>query len=634
MCKFGIVYSWDYKDKCAEKELIERVKYAAKELNIECILANIFGKVLDEEYNPTELLLDEVIGLEFVLHTHFISSKYQDYFSIYPLWNPPAFLFHWPEYNYLIDNLRVHDDYFTSHGFLAESHINCVNLESKKNLNTFLPFLPTSTEDTIYKPKILEIEEFKIFYAGSGWEKTAGEPTRHETIFKGLDELGIFELYGPQKIGNYAPWEGYKSYKGEIAFDGKTIFKKINECGIALAISSLEHNKSGILTNRIYEAIISGAVVITDNSEIVKELFGDNVLTVDNFGNQKETLKQIKEKIEWVKNNKEQVHKMVENLQKLFLERLSLEKQIKHIFDNIQQRKNEIALNYYTKENQDIVDVIIKWTSPNLVGIEKIIKNIKKQIFKNFNIIFVCDVMLAEAVKKIFTDESLEAKIVDLTIYNHSLNKKRLVTTGEMIQKSLSYLKGKYLTFMNKDDIWFSDHITILKRFLDDDKNLNLAYSGFATKVIENDKTNFYHRDFYKKYSFNDLKIFSTRFSEGSMLLRASAYLDKMNVLRLIDNLEFHYFMVYVLEEGRYKFSDKLTFIKEYYSNKINYSETFILPIDKQKLFINSIIKPEQMVEIEVINEEFINHNIKMYILQHIKNPLILIKKIIRNIFK
>ncbi|MFR3752820.1 MAG: hypothetical protein ACLTW9_12015 [Enterocloster sp.] len=99
---------------------------------------------------------------------------------------------------------------------------------------------------------------------------------RHEGLFKLLDKTGKVKFFGPDVVkawGGLKPWEGYECYQYSIPFDGFSILKEINKCGICLVISSDIHRRAGAVTNRAYEACAAGAVIISDENEYMKEYF-------------------------------------------------------------------------------------------------------------------------------------------------------------------------------------------------------------------------------------------------------------------------------------------------------------------------------------------------------------------------
>jgi spore maturation protein CgeB len=50
------------------------------------------------------------------------------------------------------------------------------------------------------------------------------------------------------------------------------------------------HNKVDFITNRIFEACVAGAVIITDDNRYTREHFGDNVFYVDINKDEKENV--------------------------------------------------------------------------------------------------------------------------------------------------------------------------------------------------------------------------------------------------------------------------------------------------------------------------------------------------------
>lgn len=150
------------------------------------------------------------------------------------------------------------------------------------------------------------------------WEKAVGDSNRHAGLFELLDKTEKIKFYGPDVVeswGEIRPWEGYQCYQHPIPFDGFSILKEINSCGVCLAISSDAHRRAGAVTNRAYEACAAGAVIISDNNVFMEEYFKDSVLYVTyNKNNPQDTFQQIMEKYQWIVEHKEQALEMAEKI--------------------------------------------------------------------------------------------------------------------------------------------------------------------------------------------------------------------------------------------------------------------------------------------------------------------------------
>lgn len=649
MKKFAVILAWDYKLPSAEKEIVDRLIKASSNIGIECVLANRFGFILDVDYNTTHLKIEDDSSILFALHTHFDTAKWDDTFSFFTMWNPVALLFAWNNFAYHTFTYLTYDDYLSSDSQHPISHLNYLLHKVDRNFDNSIHLFPTSNQNTLKKPDLMQSRK-KLFYAGTAWEKSAGTPVRHENLFKKLEQAGVLEIYGPKLANGLEPWKGYSSYVGEIPFDGHSIFQKINECGIVLALSSLEHQKAGVMSNRIFEAAIGGAIIITERNDFTSKYFSDAVLMVDNSGDWFTTAEQIIQHCYWVKNNIEIAQQMAIKSQEICLNTFMMEAHLSNLFDKLEDRKTNLASQVYSQNQQEQIDVIVRWDKFSLQEFAQTLFQLKRQIYTNLRIIFIIDTALVQSAQNII-DQILENKfeyiIHSMKIFNSdeirysSLH--RIATTGQMLQAAIQYIKNDYIAFIKSNDIWFSDHLTTLKRKLENSDYI-LSHTSLASKIIENNKVSYYD-DYFYQYSVNKILEFGTRESESMIMVKKNFLIsldDSMFIY--LDYFDFHFIMANALTyDNGVIFTYRKTALKTYFIDQRENPQDFpIVKYEYQSSYVKSLLQFDLAIYKEYqpiigntsLTEEQIHHVVKMYILQHIKNPLILIKKIIRNIFK
>jgi hypothetical protein len=117
----------------------------------------------------------------------------------------------------------------------------------------------------------------KVFYCGVNWERGVDRAGRAQGLLDILQAHGAADFYGPSKLEGMSPWEGFKSYRGEIPFDGVSMVQVMRDYGAVLAVSSPAHMKSRTSSSRVFEGIGAGVPVISDENPHVQSLFGDLV---------------------------------------------------------------------------------------------------------------------------------------------------------------------------------------------------------------------------------------------------------------------------------------------------------------------------------------------------------------------
>ena len=453
----------------AEEEITKRLKYCFEKQGDSFFIVDKFGFFIDSsEYkgkHVDETDIDFVYTFNHSETTPILPNKYSVFFH----WSPSGFLPPWLVKKY-ISNLFCFDDVFGGYE-TKDAYYDCLNAGMK---DASLVHIGSSVpKDFCLLPQ--RLKERKLFYCGINLEaKTSNQ--RFGKLFKYLDRENKINFYGPRSVfGIKDCWEGYKNYKGEIPFDGKSIIEKISETGIVLALNSPVHSAVGSVSNRIYEAAAAGAVIISDDNPYVRKYFGDSVFYIDIYKEEDELSNDILNIVDFINENPEKSYKKATDAQKLFFRYLSLD-------DMVEQAKIGFSRRNRHNDN-DVVDVISFVEKKE--DFLRLYDMLKMQSYKNLNQIFICSEALFSELHNDFQ-----------CVVSGNISKK-----GEALDKIREKLKGEYIIFFDK----YSD---IQNRYIEKmvsrikDTNTNFAYSGCYQR-----KFNSYRYDIV-----NDSPILNTDF--------------------------------------------------------------------------------------------------------------------------
>jgi len=315
--RFAIVKLWPG-IKTAEDECIARLKKAASMLGLECLEVDANGYLLED---PVQEVSKKTF--DFVLHLHYDTPKLYDAYSLVALWNPVQFYHEWG-YARTSRNLLTHDDFVSCSSTAADDHVSRLT----RNLATHLPpcfNLYHSLADIVHLPSL---GDQKLFYAGINWDALRGGVSRHQELLKRLDETGRLRIYGPKLFQGVEVWKGYQSYVRKIPFDGVSMLNEINQAGVALVLSSQAHKDSELMSNRLFESVAAGALVICDENNFAKKFFGDALLYIDSRCDLDEIYRDIETHLDWVTQYPDQALAMIAKAQALFKERFALTKSL------------------------------------------------------------------------------------------------------------------------------------------------------------------------------------------------------------------------------------------------------------------------------------------------------------------
>jgi hypothetical protein len=264
----GVIRMWP-EQACAEHECVERIRTAAGMIGVRVVELDKFGHIV---HTPRQRVTRD--DVDFVIHLHYETAKTYDAVSVAAMWNPTQFYFDWG-FDRHWSNQMSHDVY----AYTGSPEIRKLVRASRGDcVADDMPLLNHTLAEPIIPPK--PHDSYRVLYCGINWEKLTNKPARHDAVLRELDKQGVLDVYGPREIRGVKLWDGYKCYKGSLPFDGRTIIEKIAEAGACLVFSSDAHMRSGIMSNRLFEAMAAGAVVIGDEHPFIPAAIGKNFVCV------------------------------------------------------------------------------------------------------------------------------------------------------------------------------------------------------------------------------------------------------------------------------------------------------------------------------------------------------------------
>ncbi len=178
--------------------------------------------------------------------------------------------------------------------------------------------------------------EKKCFFAGINYEEFEGRNYNTIRFLKLLDRYNLLNLYGPNKDN----WKRFMNYKGLIPFDGISLIEKIKESGICLVLSSEDKNIRGICSNRIFEAIAAGAVVISNRNKFIEEYFGDSIHYI-NMENEILAFQEVKKIIDSINTNPSEFIDKHNKRHNIFVKNFLLENELNRFIDDINDKNKD-----------------------------------------------------------------------------------------------------------------------------------------------------------------------------------------------------------------------------------------------------------------------------------------------------
>ena len=519
--KFAIVKLWPG-IKTAEDECIARLKIAASGLGIECIEIHADGRLIEDQKKTISKN-----DVDFVLHLHYDTPKLYDAFSFVALWNPTQFYHEWG-YARTTRNLLTHDDFVSCSSQAADDHVSRLI----RRVTTHLPPLFNlyhSVADVVYPPSI---GDGKLIYTGINWEALGTGKSRHQQLLRLLDKSNCLRIFGPSIFQGIKVWDGYDSYVREIPFDGVSMVDEISRAGVALVLSSQAHKDSELMSNRLFESVAAGALVICDENKFAKKFFGDCLLYVDTRCSVDEVFNTIQSHLAWAKKNPEKALKMVAKSQEIFRDKFALRKNLSDLYQGLSERKLELKVRQCPVVNLELkVGLYLLMPEYSEQVLSAHIASASSQEYKNFYPMLVVD--KAEALKnrfgivKAIEKSSAKINIIELDFYVYGVDAQIKVRkkAGEVLFEILALrMPVDAVVFVAPNEVLFSNHLEVLAGSLVRNPSINCAASAVIYKHNNLPINQIYEKIDFSKY----VDAYPTGY--GRFIFRVSAIPEDINI--------------------------------------------------------------------------------------------------------
>ena len=457
--RFAIVKLWP-EIKTAEDECIARLKIAAETLGLECIEIHADGRLLEA---PDKIVAKN--DVDFVLHLHYDTPKLYDAFSFVALWNPVHFYHEWG-YSRTSRNLLTHDDFLSCSSPAADDHVGRLIRKAATHLPPFFN-LYHSIADIVHSPSL---GDHKLFYAGINWEALSKGKSRHQELLKRLDKTGNIRIFGPTLFQGVKVWDGYDSYVREIPFDGISMIDEISKAGIALVLSSQAHKESELMSNRLFESVAAGALVICDENNFAKKFFGETLLYIDSRCSVEEIFDAIEIHLAWAKKNPETALTMVAEAQKIFRKKFALKKNLNDLYQGLSNRKLELIKRQWPNAAVSFsvhLFLLLPEYSDDILNVH--IASVAAQEYKNFSPVLIVDATAASQyrsnIENTLAKSPVQIDVLEIDFFAYGINKeiKTRRRIGEVIAGALERTaQADAVVFVAPNEKIFSNHLDVL----------------------------------------------------------------------------------------------------------------------------------------------------------------------------
>jgi hypothetical protein len=257
--------------KNAEYELIERIRHTGFPVEVVDFLGfDVSGaRCLNDAGLPDRF--------DFAVSFHYETPKFLNLPTFLWIANPLEFMYSQGHYRtHLLQHMQAYDDYLYNGSDVLKEQARRVVGSSWKDSG--LAFYGSCSRRAMIAPRGEApggAHAGRIFYCGVNWEALVDRAGRAQGLLERLQAAGTADFYGPRTLLGRSTWDGFSSYRGEVPFDGASIFRVMSEYGAVLAVSSPAHLKSRTSSGRVIEGFAAGVPVISDENPHVRMQFGD-----------------------------------------------------------------------------------------------------------------------------------------------------------------------------------------------------------------------------------------------------------------------------------------------------------------------------------------------------------------------
>jgi hypothetical protein len=226
---------------------------------------------------------------------------------------------------------------------------------------------------------------------GINWERLGEKQSRHQGVLNLLDETGMLRIYGPDELRGVKVWDGFESYQRPLPFDGVSVIEEIHRAGICLALSSQPHKDAALMSNRLFEGLAAGALIICDENPWARTYFGDTLLYVDLRDGATTVAEQIMAHVRWARANPADAVALATQAQDIFKSVFIMSRSLAEIYAGLPARKQELAALWRDKAAGATVRVVTLAPDPTATAFDDQLEGARRALRQGFQSTLLVD---------------------------------------------------------------------------------------------------------------------------------------------------------------------------------------------------------------------------------------------------
>ncbi len=410
---------------------------------------------------------DEIVAIhpDLVILTHEFAAKTTDHYTVGLLWSPTQF--------YRGDEGRVKAirswDLVVPINAATRSFARSIHFPLRHHTAVSeLDFFPSSP---VVRPELPVPTRPSLVYVGAHWD---GQ--RHRPMLQELARLTELHVYGPAKAWEFMP----ANHRGMIPFDGRSLFRTLNQHGIVLALHKREHVEEQTPTMRVFEACAARCAVITEPMEPLVNLFGDSLHYVDRTQSPGRLARSIADIVERHRADPEGFAAVAERAHQVFRAQASLDRLLPALLEEVAERQAaRVRADHLRPVAAPPMEVsaIVRCGSRPLGVVQRAVAALAAQTHPRIGLILV----------RFAPIDGFEAWVQSVRDTGRFSFVREVPAPGGG-RRSAAWWAGLHAVdsdafcVLDDDDELFHDHVSSLVALLERDPSCDIAYSGVVKR--------------------------------------------------------------------------------------------------------------------------------------------------------
>jgi hypothetical protein len=237
------------------------------------------------------------------------------------------------------------------------------------------------------------------------------------------------------------------------------------------------------MSNRLFESVSAGALVICDENPFAKKFFGDSLLYIDSRSTAEQIQSDITDHLEWVRVHPSEALAMIDKAQKIFRQKFTLIRNLIDLYGGLKERKRELLVRQNPPEKPALkirLNLLMPEYDEQVLNAH--INSVSVQEYADFYPAIIVDTLTFNRHRREIEARVAAApvaiELVELDFFSYGIHpniRARRRLGGVFAQLLGSVVEFDALMFVAPNEKLFSNHLAVLSGALQRSHDVNCA---------------------------------------------------------------------------------------------------------------------------------------------------------------